>query len=66
MFDFEKFLELQDVLDEQLISFEITSQQYKKVWSDLLTAFGFSEKDYERLIDERWFTKHKVTNRLLS
>jgi hypothetical protein len=58
MLQFECFLEIQDILDQQLIDFQLTSVEYYKLWNDILKSFGYTQKDYEHFIDERWFVKN--------
>lgn len=52
--DFEQLLSLQDVLDMQLFLGEMTWSQYERDWLSLLTAAGYTFRDYELGIDRRW------------
>ena len=66
MFEFECLLQLQDVLDQQLVDMIISIKEYNVLWTEILKASGYTEVDYQRLIDERWFKKVHYKNLLLS
>lgn len=52
--DFEQLLSLQDVLDTQLLDGVVSWAQYEREWLLLLSAAGYTLRDYELSIDRRW------------
>lgn len=51
---FEQLLRLQDVLDERTINQELTVNERTKEWETLLAVAGYTEQEYEELINDRW------------
>lgn len=52
--DFEQLLALQETLDLRLFVEELTWSQYEREWLSLLSAAGYTLREYELGIDRRW------------
>jgi hypothetical protein len=48
------FLSFQDMLDTLLVENKISLSSYHQQWVSALDKMGYSNSEYERLIDERW------------
>ena len=51
---FNTLLSFQDVLDTLLVENKISLSSYHQRWELTLDKMGYSNNEYERLIDERW------------
>jgi hypothetical protein len=51
---FNTLLSFQDVLDTLLVENKISLSSYHQRWELTLDKMGYSNSEYERLIDERW------------
>lgn len=51
---FNTLLSFQDKLDTLLVENKITLTTYHQRWELTLDKLGYSNIEYERLIDERW------------
>lgn len=47
-------LDMQDKLDSELVAGVVNLKQYEDEWDGVLAAAGWTEKEYERAIDDRW------------
>jgi len=45
---------LQDLVDSMLVSGELETEMYKALWADILAYAGYTELEFEQLIDDRW------------
>jgi len=51
---FNTLLSFQDMLDTLLVENKISLSSYHQRWVSALDKMGYSNSEYERLIDERW------------
>lgn len=50
----EDLLEVQDSLDNRLVSGTMLREDYEREWREILEASGWTQTEYEFAVDERW------------